>query len=54
MSTKLLKFAKYLNLTIPLFGKLVAQCERNNNNKQQFDLTNFVETPIIPNFEQVV
>ena len=27
---------------------------RNKNSKQQFVLTNFVETPLIPNFKQVV
>ena len=46
---------KHLNVTIPLFGQLVAQSsQRNNNSEQQFVLTNFVDTPITPNFEQVV
>ena len=52
---RFLSFGIYLNLTIPLFVQLVAQSlQRNSNSKQQFVLTNFVETPIFPNFEQLV
>ena len=32
----------------------MAQSLQRNNSKQQFALTNFAETLIIPNFEQVV
>ena len=52
---RFVSFSKYFNLTIPLFKQLVAQSlQRNNNSKEQFVLTSFVETPIIPNFERVV
>ena len=52
---RFLSFGKYLNLTIALFGQLVDQIlQRNSNSKEQFVLTNFVETPVIPNFEEVV